>query len=128
MRMASRKLAAGPASTMKMRFHGGLRLEGARAFLGRHIRLALVEHLHESAERHGRDRPLGAVAAGAADPPAACRSPREAKDLHVHPARGEVVAELVDHDEDADGDEERQDGDDGAGHEAIRERGMRREM
>ncbi|MCY1223328.1 hypothetical protein D9M68_622910 [compost metagenome] len=71
------------------------------------IELALVQHLHVAAQRDGRHRPLGAVAA--LRDPAQQRPPetdRKAQHLHAAGARGEVMPHLVHVDEYAQGNNE----------------------
>ncbi len=81
-------------------------VEGARSLALRDRALALVEHLHVAAQRDRGHHPLGAVGPAPADQQRTAEAHVEAQDLHVHRARGQVVAELVDHHEHAHGDEE----------------------
>ena len=106
-----------------------LLVERALDLRGRDLALALVEHLHVAAEGNRREHPLGLVPALAADDERLAESHREPEDLHAQQARSQVVAELVHHDEHADGDEEGDDGDEGVSHQAGCEtREARREM
>jgi hypothetical protein len=83
-----------------------LAVEGARLFLGRHGRLALVEHLDVAAERHCGDDPFGAVAPAAPGGKRPAEAHREAQHLDVAQARGKVMAVFVHHDQHAEGDNE----------------------
>ena len=73
----------------------------------RDVAFALVEHLDVAAERDRGDHPLGAVGAErAGSTERAAEADREAQDLHAAQARDEVVAELVDDDQEAERDDE----------------------
>ena len=85
-----------------------LLVERAREIGGGDGALALVDHLHVAAERHRRDGPLGAVGAESARPHDAAEAHREPQHLHAAPAGDPVMAELVEDDEHAQHDEERE--------------------
>src|SRR4030095_8871949 len=84
-----------------------LAIESARKIGRRDIPLALLRHLHIATERDGRQRPLRPVLRGLAhrdDPP---ESDRKAQHLDAAPARDHVVAEFMEHHQNAQRDEKR---------------------
>jgi hypothetical protein len=85
--------------------------------------LAFVRHLHVAAERYRRQRPFGAVAAVAARPDHPAEADRETEHLDACKTRDDVVAELVKHDEHAEGDREGDDFVEGIDH--CQESGIR---
>jgi hypothetical protein len=84
-------------------------VERARKILRHDVALALVGHLHVTAQRNRGDRELGAIATVAARPQHAAEADREPQDLHAAQARDDVMAGLVEHDEDAEHDQKRDD-------------------
>ncbi len=85
-----------------------LAIEGARAILRRDVALAFVGHFHVAAERHRGERPFGAVGSVAARPDDAPESDGKPQHLDAERARDPEVAELVEDDEHAQHDEERE--------------------
>jgi transposase len=61
--MASRKLAAGPASNNHHPPQDRLPVEAPVQLLGRNLAFTLVEHFYITAERESGNRPLGAILA-----------------------------------------------------------------
>src|SRR6266851_1643423 len=88
-----------------------LAIEGPVRFLGRNRPFALVEHLHVAAERQRGDHPFGLVPATASPPQGPPKTDREAQNLHPEKPRDHIMAELVEHDQHAQCDDESQDGD-----------------
>jgi len=87
-----------------------LPVEGARE-LGRLDRpLALVQHLHVTAERDGGEHPFGAVGPQAPGRERPSEAHREPQHLHFAGARDQVVPVLVHDDQHAEGDDERDHG------------------
>jgi hypothetical protein len=78
-----------------------LPVECARKIGRRHRTFAFIEHLHVAAERNRRHRPLRAIGAYLPRPHDAAEADGEAQHLHLAPARHRVMAELMEHDEDA---------------------------
>ena len=105
---ASSRLAIGPAATMAILFQTLCRLKARARSPARDGAFALVDHLHVAAERNGGNGPFGAVGAEAARPHDAPESDREPQHLDPAPARHPVVAKLVEYDEHAQHDEERE--------------------
>src|SRR5690606_8663603 len=96
-----------------------LAVEGAAGFPFRDIGLALVEHLHVTAERDRGDHVLVAVAA-AAQPQRLAEADREAQHAHAASARDPVVAELVEGHQHADADDHPPDRTEEAAHACAR--------
>jgi hypothetical protein len=86
-----------------------LPVEGTVEFLLGHAALSLVEHLHVTTERNGSQDVLCAVATNPA-PQRAAEPDGETQHTHSATARDPEMTELVDRDEDAQGEQGDQNG------------------
>ena len=98
-----------------------LAIERPRQILGIDRPFALVEHLDVAAQRYRGNRPFDRIRAPAARPDHAPEADREAQDLDAAPARDDEVPELVEHHEDPEHDEKRDDSGDRIHHAGKRE-------
>ena len=101
--MGKSTFMVGPARMMRIRFHSGLRLEGAPAILRQDrgsLLLVLLEHLHEAAEGKQADavRRLPPTDLQQLGPEAEA----EGQDLHAEDLGEDEVPRLVDEDQRAD--------------------------
>jgi hypothetical protein len=100
-----------------------LTIEGEVQLIRRDLFLALVEHLHIAAYRHGRERVLGRVAAAAPGQKRRAETDGKAQHLDAEPAGDPEVPEFVNGDQDKDRDQEGTDGDGEVVHAVRTDRG-----